>query len=101
MRLRARLKRGFYKSGRVGLITPEQWLALCVEYHDRCAYCFAKTPLTMDHFVSLAQGGANDISNIVPACLQCNSGKQAHTFLLWFARRNKRIGRLSRSVVVS
>jgi 5-methylcytosine-specific restriction endonuclease McrA len=50
----------------------------------RCWYCgrqvelFSTNPddrLCIDHVVSQADGGSDDLTNLVPACKSCNSGK--------------------------
>ncbi|WNM74331.1 HNH endonuclease [Gordonia phage Thimann] len=43
-----------------------------------CRYCGATAPdvpLTVDHVVPVALGGADDPSNLVTACRDCNAGK--------------------------
>lgn len=43
-----------------------------------CQYCGAKSPdvvLHLDHITPVADGGTNDILNLVTACRDCNSGK--------------------------
>lgn len=43
-----------------------------------CHYCGRKPPtveLLVDHVVPVADGGSNDIDNLVAACQECNSGK--------------------------
>lgn len=43
-----------------------------------CQYCGAKAPdaiLHIDHIVPVAEGGTNDILNLVTACRDCNLGK--------------------------
>lgn len=45
-----------------------------------CQYCGAKAPevvLHVDHIHPVAQGGGNDILNLVTACAACNGGKGA------------------------
>jgi len=45
-----------------------------------CQYCGSKAPdvvLHVDHLHPVAQGGANDVLNLVTACEGCNSGKGA------------------------
>ena len=45
-----------------------------------CRYCGRSAPeviLTVDHVVPVALGGADDPSNLVTACRDCNSGKSA------------------------
>lgn len=46
----------------------------------RCMYCGA-TPnaalLQVDHITAVANGGANDMGNLVTACQPCNAGKSA------------------------
>lgn len=44
----------------------------------KCRYCGAEPPdvvLHLDHVVAVANGGTNDIGNLVTACLPCNIGK--------------------------
>lgn len=43
-----------------------------------CRYCGASAPdvtLTVDHVVPVSLGGSDDPSNLVAACVDCNSGK--------------------------
>lgn len=50
--------------------------------HFRCTYCGAgpmETVLQIDHRVAIADGGSNDVSNLVTACFECNAGKAAET----------------------
>jgi hypothetical protein len=43
-----------------------------------CAYCDAKNvPLNLDHIVPRVRGGSDRISNLVPACIRCNTAKSA------------------------
>jgi 5-methylcytosine-specific restriction endonuclease McrA len=44
----------------------------------KCQYCGASAPdvvLQIDHIKPVADGGSNDITNLVTACTKCNSGK--------------------------
>lgn len=46
----------------------------------KCVYCGASSPevtLECDHVVAVANGGSDDISNLVTACWDCNRGKGA------------------------
>ena len=45
-----------------------------------CQYCGAHPPgavLHVDHVLAVAQGGGNEITNLVTACSACNGGKGA------------------------
>ena len=56
--------------------TGAQWLEIKAAYRHRCVYCGRKMQrLTQDHIMPLSQGGAHSVSNIVPACISCNSKK--------------------------
>ena len=47
----------------------------------QCQSCGKKekeTQLNIDHIVSLAKGGSNDISNLQVLCKRCNSQKKHH-----------------------
>ena len=46
----------------------------------RCQYCGRSAPqvlLHVDHIEPVAEGGTNDITNLVTACSDCNLGKGA------------------------
>lgn len=45
-----------------------------------CQYCGKKAPdvvLNVDHIVPVAEGGGNDILNLITSCFDCNNGKRA------------------------
>lgn len=41
----------------------------------RCHYCGIDGPLTTDHIIPRASGGGDDTSNLVPACMTCNTSR--------------------------
>jgi 5-methylcytosine-specific restriction endonuclease McrA len=54
-----------------------------------CVYCGegseeAGRGMTLDHVVACELGGSNEPSNLVTACLSCNSSKQDATTREWF-----------------
>jgi 5-methylcytosine-specific restriction endonuclease McrA len=66
---RARLK------GNGGTHTEKEWLEVLELYGNKCVYCGDIGKMTKDHVIPIANGGTNDISNIVPACGTCNRKK--------------------------
>jgi 5-methylcytosine-specific restriction endonuclease McrA len=51
-----------------------------------CFYCRSRVggrALTMDHIVPLGRGGRSARGNVVPACKDCNSKKQAMVPVEW------------------
>lgn len=44
-----------------------------------CVYCGSDRKLSVDHVVPRCQGGSDDISNLVVACLPCNMRKGGRT----------------------
>ncbi len=48
-------------------------------FGNRCIYCGVSGKLTEDHDMPVARGGSDNISNILPACLSCNSRKGKRT----------------------
>ena len=68
-------------------ITAKQWTDLLAVYGHRCAYCArAGVPLDMDHIEPYALGGSGDVTNIAPACRQCNTSKHHRTIVVWLRR---------------
>lgn len=55
-----------------------------------CSYCFAPAE-AWDHVQARSRGGADDASNLVPACQPCNSRKAADTLLGFLMRRSGRL----------
>jgi 5-methylcytosine-specific restriction protein A len=52
--------------------------ALLLKDHPRCSLRFPGCTGgadTIDHIVSVARGGTNDLSNLRPACLHCNMAR--------------------------
>jgi 5-methylcytosine-specific restriction endonuclease McrA len=47
-------------------------------YKRICQYCFEKEATTLDHIIPLSQGGSKGVSNLVPACKDCNEKKAAN-----------------------
>ena len=57
-------------------IAGNVWERMKKHYDHRCLCCRNKCDqLTQDHVVPLAEGGANDASNIQPLCKSCNQLK--------------------------
>lgn len=76
-------RRAHLRRGAAGTYTEEQWQARLDFYGHRCYLCgcdWDALPIgqkTIDHVVSLSQGGTNWPSNLRPACGSCNSKKHA------------------------
>ena len=65
------------KSRRTGLSQKVRWHVLARDSFT-CQYCGRKPPdvvLEVDHVTSVADGGSNEMDNLVAACAQCNRGK--------------------------
>lgn len=71
------VRRRAVESKAKGSYMLEDWIARVVMFKGKCAYCSRYVVrLTVDHVVPLSKGGSNNISNIVPACSECNQRKK-------------------------
>lgn len=78
MHMAQQQRRRAMKSGApINDFTRAQWVAMQILCDHRCAYCGKrrKGKLTQDHIQPLSNGGSHTLSNIVPACRNCNSRK--------------------------
>ncbi len=63
-----------------GTFTWQEFVALCDKFGNVCLSCGVSAKLTVDHVIPLSQNGCtNDIGNIQPLCLSCNSSKGTKT----------------------
>lgn len=75
-----------------GRFTSAEFNALVSLHEGRCAYCGSIAPLVPDHRIPLARTGSaptNDITNILPACVPCNTSKGDKTedeFRYWLLK---------------
>lgn len=79
-----RRKRALWQQNRVArakgienTLTDTEWQAIVEKYGGRCLACGrADLPLTRDHVIPLAKGGALTADNTQPLCGPCNSSKK-------------------------
>jgi hypothetical protein len=87
MRRRARKNNA---SGEFSQIDLER---LWLRFQRRCAYCsslIARTQIQADHVHPISRGGRNDVSNLLPACHECNADKRDLFLHEWAADRLRR-----------
>lgn len=60
-------------------LRPEKRLAIYLRDGLACCYCGAsvetETKLTLDHLTPRSRGGSNQATNLVTACVRCNSSR--------------------------
>ena len=64
----------------------EQWIDVLEQSNGYCFHCHSfigEQVLVLDHLVPLALGGGTTLSNVVPACMQCNADKRGRTVEQW------------------
>lgn len=85
---RERLRQARKKKAIVAtLYTPQQRRERFGLFNNACAYCGASGKLTDDHAIALANDGAHDISNILPACHRCNCSKYTKHPSVWYPQQ--------------
>ena len=56
--------------------------------HYQCHYC-NQDATTADHIIPVSFGGGNELSNLLPACVSCNSSRK-NTVVMRMRYWNKR-----------
>lgn len=59
-------------------IREQDWIALRDFFGNVCLCCGSSGPLTLDHVIPVALGGADHITNAQPLCITCNTSKGHH-----------------------
>ena len=72
-----KINRRARKKANGGSVTKDEIKGLKLKSNSVCYYCKQKKRLSIDHVIPLKLGGRNEISNMVMACINCNSQKQA------------------------
>lgn len=73
----------YRKKGAGGYPTFKQINDLYAKYLGLCVYCNLSKATTIDHVIPISRGGSNDIENLLPACVSCNSQKGAKLLTEW------------------
>lgn len=77
-------------------LTELEYLNILKLFDNSCAYCNIteeehireyKTRLHQDHIIPLSEGGSYTASNIVPACVSCNSSKSNKDMVEWYKKQ--------------
>lgn len=80
----AKRRRRAREHGARGSWTWSEFMAIARRFDYCCAYCGEKPErLDPDHVVPLSRGGTDTPSNLLPACMLCNSSKCAMTLPEW------------------
>lgn len=75
-REKKRVKRQNLRKNSEGSLTVDEWLKRLEFFDFSCAVCKSKeTFYTLDHIISLANGGKNKGENIQPLCTSCHEIK--------------------------
>lgn len=78
---RTRIRRARVNSVEGGHFTDAEFHELCEKYGNKCLRCGNTGKLTADHVIPISLGipHTDEISNIQPLCLSCNSKKHTKT----------------------
>lgn len=73
----------YRKKGAGGYATFKQVHELYEKYLGLCVYCGLNKATSIDHVIPISRGGNNNIENLLPACVSCNSKKRDKLLSEW------------------
>lgn len=86
--IRSRLYSGLMKGTmNIGSLVEDEKIK--IKNSNCCCYCGIVAPLTVDHLIPQAKGGAHSGDNSVWACQSCNSSKGKKDLLDWLEQKGK------------
>ena len=72
--------------GLTATFSLSEWNQCLEHFNHTCAYCGETgKKLAQEHFIARENGGGYERSNIVPACIFCNSSKSKKDFFEWYS----------------
>ena len=74
-----RYQTAYYQRVRKEVLDRDYWT---------CHYC-GQEANTVDHVIPISKGGTDEASNMVAACIKCNSGKRDRMTPTFFERAGK------------
>lgn len=69
--------------------TWERWGRLLAAFEWACGFCGGQDELEQSHCVPVHRGGQDLMSNIVPACHQCNEQKGQRSMKQWLGQKGQ------------
>lgn len=77
-------------------IRMDKRLSIYMRDHGACVYCLRQDNLTLDHLRPHSKGGSNEASNLVTACLRCNSARGNRSWVDFASAFEGATGRIQR-----
>lgn len=96
-RLYRRLKSRSSEDGQPLEVTRKELQALFTAFDGKCIYCGVTEEETehshhVDHVIPVSKGGRHHRSNLVLACISCNSSKGNEPFFSFYVRKKDEVG---------
>lgn len=76
-----------------GSITTKE-LSLIRKRDKTCVYCGSSSNLSFDHIIPISRGGSSDKTNMVLACLKCNTSKNSKDVFEWCNEQKIKVPRI-------
>lgn len=70
-----KIYRYLLRNNLAGNIDKFAWEEKLKLFQGKCQLCGTMEKITIDHIIPLSKGGTNDISNLQPLCIHCNTSK--------------------------
>lgn len=86
-RIHSAKRRALKAALKINDLSTDDWNEILLSFYNSCAYCGESKKMQQDHVVPITKGGNHTKTNVVPACVNCNTSKNNRDMSVWYIKQ--------------